>query len=156
MSLNLESISLTQVIETVLARLMVMSEEKGVELRADVQPDLPQVLADFKALEQVFMNLVHNAIKFTPAQGHVIVQARRNGPSVEVQVADTGVGLDPSDAARVFERFYKVDKGRTRETGTGLGLAIARHVLELHGSQLTVISEPGRGARFTFGLAAVE
>jgi len=102
------------------------------------------------------MNLVHNAIKFTPNGGCVTVRAVRQGRGVSVEVADTGMGMDQSEAARVFERFYKVDKGRNRAEGAGLGLAIARHLLELHGSRLTVVSEIGRGSRFSFALPIVQ
>jgi two-component system phosphate regulon sensor histidine kinase PhoR len=156
LSLNPEAVSAKDVIDGVCARLMVTSDERSLSLTADVQEDLPCVLADFVALEQVLMNLVHNAIKFTPKEGAVTVRARRHGPSVEIEVADTGIGLDPEDADRVFERFYKVDKGRNRGNGTGLGLAIARHLVELHGSRLQVISTPGRGSRFSFALPVAE
>jgi signal transduction histidine kinase len=98
------------------------------------------------------MNLVHNAVKFTPAGGHVMVRATRQGRGVQIEVADTGVGMDAGEASRIFERFYKVDKGRNRADGAGLGLAIVRHLLELHGSRLQVVSEVGRGSRFSFAL----
>lgn len=152
LSLNLERVALGSVIDGVRSRLALMAEEKSINLAADVQDDLPSVTADFIALEQVLMNLVHNAIKFTLAEGWVTLRARRHGPSVQVEVVDSGVGMEPADAARIFERFYKVDKGRNRGNGTGLGLAIARHLLELQGSRLHVVSEVGRGSRFTFAL----
>ncbi|GAC1403248.1 MAG: hypothetical protein NVSMB52_17250 [Chloroflexota bacterium] len=107
---------------------------------------------DPKRLEQVLINLLHNAIKFTPAGGTVTVGAVRQGRGVHIEIVDTGVGMEPSEAARVFERFYKIDRGRNRAHGAGLGLAIARHLLELHGSQLHVVSEVGRGSRFYFAL----
>jgi two-component system, OmpR family, phosphate regulon sensor histidine kinase PhoR len=156
LSLNPEAVAVAEVIDGVRSRLAVMAEEKSLSLIGDMQEDLPCVLADYVALEQVLMNLVHNAIKFTPSGGTVSVRARRRGLSVEVEVADTGVGMDPREADRVFERFYKVDKGRHRGNGTGLGLAIARHLLDLQGSKLQVISEPGRGSRFTFALPIAE
>jgi two-component system phosphate regulon sensor histidine kinase PhoR len=156
LSLNPEAISIKHVIDGVRSRLAVMAEEKSLSITADIQDQLPCVLADFTALEQVLMNLVHNAIKFTPEGGTVSLRARRRGPSVEIEVADTGIGMDPNEADRIFERFYKVDKGRHRGNGTGLGLAIARHLLELQASKLVVISESGRGSRFSFALPIAE
>lgn len=156
LSLKIEEVSVQQVVDEVRSRLAMMADEKEIALETDVQPKLPPVLADFSALEQVFMNLVHNAIKFTPEHGTVTLRARRNGPGVEVEVVDTGVGMEPLASDRVFERFYKVDKGRHRGTGTGLGLAIARHVLELQGSRLSVVSTPNEGSRFSFALPVAE
>ncbi len=156
LSLNMEAVDIAGLIDEVRSRLAMMANEKRIEMSADVQADLPAISADPAALEQVLMNLVHNAIKFTPEDGAVIIRARRHGPGVEVEVADTGVGMNAAEAARIFERFYKVDQARSRAEGTGLGLAIARHVLELHGSRLQVVSEPGRGSRFGFSLPMAE
>lgn len=152
LSLNVESVCLRDVLENVANRLAPTAQHKGVEVRLDIQDGSARVTADPKRLEQVLMNLMHNAVKFTPAGGQVTVRAVRQGRGVQFDVADTGVGMDPVEAGRVFERFYKVDKGRNRADGAGLGLAIARHLLELHGSQLHVVSEVGRGSRFSFAL----
>ncbi|HZT96078.1 MAG TPA: ATP-binding protein [Chloroflexota bacterium] len=152
LSLQLEAVELGHVVDEVMSRLAMAAEEKGVHLVADVQSGLAPILADPSALEQVLMNLVHNAIKFTPAGGSATVRARRDGRSAHVEVVDTGVGMTRGQAARIFERFYKVDEGRSRDQGTGLGLAIARHLLSLHGSNLRVVSEEGRGSRFIFVL----
>jgi two-component system phosphate regulon sensor histidine kinase PhoR len=152
LSLDIEGFSVSDLLTEVRDRLMPAAGEKGVAMHLDVQHSLPPVAADAKRIEQVVMNLLHNAIKFTPADGSVMVRARRQGRGVQVDVTDTGVGMASADAERIFERFYKVDKGRSREGGAGLGLAIARHLLELHGSQLQVVSEVGRGSRFSFAL----
>jgi two-component system phosphate regulon sensor histidine kinase PhoR len=152
LALDLDSVPVPALFEDVMNRLAPAAQEKGVDVRVDVPAPIPSVRADAKRLEQVVMNLVHNAIKFTPEGGTVSLQAVRRGPGVEIAVADTGVGMTAAEAARVFERFYKVDKGRARATGAGLGLAIARHLIELHGSRLRVVSEPGRGSRFSFAL----
>jgi signal transduction histidine kinase len=152
LSLNVETHSVKKIVAGVKNRLTIMAGEKSITLHTDVQRALPGVLVDAMAIEQVLMNLVHNAIKFTPSGGTVTLRARLSHPGVEIEVVDTGVGMEPSEAARVFERFYKVDKSRTRATGTGLGLAIAKHLLELHHSRLQVVSEPDRGSRFTFKL----
>jgi two-component system phosphate regulon sensor histidine kinase PhoR len=156
LSLNLESVPVRRLLDDIVNRLSPAAEEKGVEIAFDVQDTLPDVRADPRRIEQVMMNLLHNAIKFTPRGGLVTLRAVRQGRGVQIDVSDTGVGMDPAEAARVFERFYKVDRGRSRAEGAGLGLAIARHLLELHGSQLHVISEIGRGSRFYFALAVAE
>jgi two-component system, OmpR family, phosphate regulon sensor histidine kinase PhoR len=156
LSLQIEGLAITDLLSEVRNRLLPAAEEKGVAMQLDVQDALPPVAADAKRIEQVIMNLLHNAIKFTPAAGSVTLRARRQGRGVQVDVMDTGVGMDSAEADRIFERFYKVDKGRSREGGAGLGLAIARHLLELHGSQLQVVSEVGRGSRFSFALPLAE
>lgn len=150
--LSLQRVPVPPLVEDVVNRLIPAAEEKEVDVSLDMQAGLPDVRADPKRLEQVLMNLVHNAIKFTPGGGKVTIHARRQGRGVQIEVADTGVGMTSSEAERVFERFYKVDKGRNRAAGAGLGLAIARHLLELHGSRLHVVSVVGRGSRFTFAL----
>lgn len=156
LSLNVQSFVLQDLLEDVISRLVPTAVEKEIEVRLDVPEDPIYIDADSKRLEQVLMNLMHNAIKFTPSSGKVTIQAARQGPGVRVEVADTGVGMEPSEASRIFERFYKVDKGRNRAEGAGLGLAIARHLLELHGTKLQVVSEAGRGSRFSFALPAAD
>lgn len=155
LSLEPEPLEVQEALDSVVNRLAPMAHEKGVAMYCDVQEGLPEVLADAKRIEQVLMNLAHNGIKFTPPGGEVVLRARRRGPGVEVEVVDTGAGMEPGDAARVFERFYKVDRGRKRDAGAGLGLAIARHLVELHGGRLQAVSEVGRGSRFWFNLPAV-
>lgn len=156
LSLKIGPSSVARVIDDVRNRLIVAADEKRLHLITDVEDGLPDALADPNALEQVLMSLVHNAIKFTPEGGVITVRARRHGRSLDIEVVDTGIGMDSSEAARVFERFYKVDKGRNRAQGTGLGLAICRHLLELHGTKLHVVSSPGRGSRFSFPLAIAD
>ncbi len=155
LSLRIEPTDVYQLLDGVVGRLAATAEGKSVSVTLDVQTGLPAVAVDPDRIEQVLLNLVHNAIKFTPSGGQVTLRARRQGPGIYVEVIDTGVGMDSSEAARVFERFYKVDRGRTRVGGSGLGLAIARHLLQLHGSQLQLVSEIGRGSRFSFALPLV-
>ena len=152
LTLDVACTDLEQLIRDVLARLAPTAEEKDVSLMADIRHELPNVRADRKRIEQVLMNLVHNGIKFTPAGGRVTVRAVRQGLAVSVDVVDTGIGMDADQAARIFERFYKLDKGRNRSGGSGLGLAISKHLLELHRSGLQVVSEAGRGSKFSFSL----
>jgi two-component system phosphate regulon sensor histidine kinase PhoR len=114
------------------------------------------VHADRDRLAQILINLVDNAVKYTPAGGRATVSARVTEPgTVEVAVADTGVGIPPADLPRITERFYRVDRARSRELGgTGLGLAIVKHLVIAHGGDLRIESEPGRGTTVRFTLPA--
>jgi two-component system phosphate regulon sensor histidine kinase PhoR len=126
---------------------------KGIRLIADCPETLPKVLADQGQLEQVLLNLLDNAIKYTPDGGDVTIQARSQGERVLVSVSDTGIGIPSKDLPRIFERFYRVDEGRSREQGgTGLGLAIVKHIVQLHGGEINVVSEAGKGSTFTVQL----
>ncbi len=114
---------------------------------------LPRVMADQGRLEQVVVNLLENAIKYTPDGGTVRLFTEDGGEYVKVSVADTGIGIPFKDLPRIFERFYRVDEARTREQGgTGLGLAIVKHIVQLHGGAVAVTSEPGKGSIFSFTL----
>lgn len=135
------------------ARLRLQAERGGLTLSVDCG-GLPAVQADATRIEQVLVNLIHNAIKFTPGGGRITVSAGRRDGWVEFSVQDTGVGIAAEDQARIFERFYKTDPSRNR-SGTGLGLAIARHVVEAHGGRIGVESHEGQGSRFFFTLPLI-
>jgi two-component system phosphate regulon sensor histidine kinase PhoR len=136
-------------------RLRLFAERQGVSLRIDTDPVLPHVRGDTARLGQVVVNLVHNAVKFSPDGGEILVRARAVGREVVTSVQDHGVGIPRLAQARVFERFYKVDRARLRAEaggGTGLGLAIARHVIEQHGGRIWLESVEGQGSTFSFAL----
>lgn len=150
MPLRLVETPVADLIEPVLQRMQPQAEPKGLHLAAKYD-QAPQVLADPDNVRRALQNLVHNAIKFTPVDGTVTVGATDAGEDVRFWVQDTGVGIDPDDLPRVFERFYKADRTRS-ESGTGLGLAIARHIVEAHGGRIWVESVYGKGATFYFTL----
>jgi two-component system, OmpR family, phosphate regulon sensor histidine kinase PhoR len=144
--LQLGPVAVEDVVESVLAIMRPRAQTRGVTLTSALPSDLPDVSADHDRLEQVLINLVDNAVKYTDAGGRVTVSARRADALVEIAVADTGVGIPPADLPRITERFYRVDRARSRELGgTGLGLAIVKHLVIAHGGELTIGSEPGRG-----------
>jgi two-component system phosphate regulon sensor histidine kinase PhoR len=137
-------------------RLRLQAERAGLELEIQCPPDLPTVLADPPRIEQVIVNLLHNAIKYTPLGGKIVLSAHllgENKPGGEIvfAVQDTGVGISDDDLPRIFERFYKADRSRSGG-GTGLGLAIARHLVEAHGGKIWVESTLGKGSKFSFTL----
>ena len=140
-----------RVVRDAAGRLRPQAEKQGLELDVDVGPDLPMVQGDAEHLERVVVNLVHNALKFTPSGGSVVVRAAAANGAVRVEVSDTGAGILPEDLTRVFERFYKADRSR-ESGGTGLGLAVARHTVEAHGGTIEAASKPGKGSTFAFTL----
>ena len=135
-------------------RLSLQAERGGLSLSIECPEDLPLVMADANRAQQVVVNLLHNAIKFTPSGGNVAVGAQAQGNFIHFYVRDTGIGIAPEDLPRIFERFYKVDRSRAT-SGTGLGLAIARHLVEAHGGKIWVESEPGQGSSFSFTIPIV-
>lgn len=140
-----------EVLDRALDRLRPQISRAGLELRNEVPAELPDMDADRARVEQVVLNLVHNAIKFTPTGGTITVSARTEPSAILVTVADTGVGVAPDEIPRLFERFYKADRARSSE-GTGLGLAIAKHIVQVHGGSIWLESTPGAGSRFSFTL----
>ena len=120
-------------------------------MKLDIVSGLPSVFADGARMEQILVNLIHNAIKFTPPGGRITVSSGAETGKITVSVSDTGVGISEDDLPRVFERFYKADRARAGG-GTGLGLAIAKHVVEAHGGRIWVESVEGRGATFSFSI----
>ncbi|HSB67586.1 MAG TPA: ATP-binding protein [Anaerolineales bacterium] len=147
--LNLVPTRPIDIIQPAEERLRLQAERNGLTLSLDCIETLPAVLADGARIQQVLVNLLHNAIKFTPSGGQVTVGAILQDQSVRFAVSDTGIGIAAEDLLRIFERFYKVDRSRS-SSGTGLGLAIARHLVEAHGGRIWAESEPGKGSTFYF------
>ena len=136
-------------------RLRLFAERQGVRLVVETAAELPRVKGDASRLGQVVVNLVHNAVKFSPDGGDVTVRTYATASEVVTAVEDHGIGVPAAARGRIFERFYKVDRARLRAEvggGTGLGLAIARHVVEQHGGRIWVESDEGAGSTFSFAL----
>jgi two-component system, OmpR family, phosphate regulon sensor histidine kinase PhoR len=155
--LSLEPVSLAPIVDHIVALFRERAEEKHIRLSAEVSGDLPLGRADPRALEQVLTNLLDNAVKYGTDGVSVTVRASREADSLRVSVADTGAGIDEAHLPRLFERFYRVDPGRSRDVGgTGLGLSIVKHLVEAMGGRVGVESAPGRGTTFTFTLRTFE
>ena len=152
--LRLEETSLNLIVRQVVGELNPFAEGQKVTVDIDDTPELPMVRADGGQIRQVVTNLLHNAIKFTPEGGRVLISTVARSNSVEVSISDTGAGISPDDIPHVFERFYKVDKARSGG-GTGMGLAIAKHIVKAHGGSIWVESEEGKGSVFYFRLPLV-
>jgi two-component system phosphate regulon sensor histidine kinase PhoR len=155
--LKREPVDLQRVVPLVLALYRERAEKKGVRLSAEVAPSLPVVEADARALEHVLSNLVDNAVKYCPSGARIVVNATPDEDRVKLVVADTGPGIAAEHLPRVFERFYRVDAGRSRELGgTGLGLSIVKHMVEAMRGKVSVESRVGAGSTFTVSLPRVE
>jgi two-component system phosphate regulon sensor histidine kinase PhoR len=156
-SLRIEATDLGEVVDSVIGIIRPRAQSGGVALETALGPDVLPVKADRDRLAQILINLVDNAVKYTPAGGQVTVSAHAAPPGmVEITVRDTGVGIPAADLPRITERFYRVDKARSRELGgTGLGLAIVKHLVIAHGGELQIASELDKGTTVRFTLPAV-
>jgi signal transduction histidine kinase len=152
MELELSDFSLPGAIDNTLTLVRERAHRRSIELQRDVDAQLGVVRADERKVKQVLLNLLSNALKFTPEGGRVAVRATMYGGSAEIAVTDTGVGVAPDDQATVFEEFRQVGKAEKKAEGTGLGLAISRKFVELHGGRIRVTSEVGKGSTFAFTL----
>lgn len=149
-------VSLREVLVGIVEQMRPALAEKAIQLSAAIAPDLPMLSVDRQRLEQVLLNLLDNALRYTPAQGVIRLSATLGQDEVLVSVSDSGPGIAPEDLTRVFDRFYRGDKSRARSSGgTGLGLAIAKALIEAHGGQIWAENLPNGGARFSFTLPLV-
>jgi signal transduction histidine kinase len=134
-------------------KFQLAADKKGVHLQLNVADTLGLVQADIGLMERTLENLLGNAVAHTPGGGHVRLTVSSASDGVTVEVSDTGVGIPRGDLARIFERFYRVDKARSLASeGSGLGLAIVKRIVELHASEIHVESTVGVGTRFWFTL----
>jgi histidine kinase len=154
-SLDVRSIAVSNLVQTTVKRLSPQATAKRITLRSNLPSDLPPVQADEDRITQVLVNLVANAIQYTPEEGDVTISAARQADEIHISVKDSGIGIPPEFLANLFTRFYRVDKSRSRNAGggSGIGLTIARHLVEAHGGQIWAESKgDGQGSIFTFSL----
>lgn len=149
LSLDLTPAAPCDLLVSACKRMQLQAERAGLNLRVECATDLPKVTIDSQRLEQVLVNLIHNAVKFTKPGGEVVLFAEAGIGEVRFAVRDTGIGIPAEDVPRIFERFYRVDKSRAG-SGTGLGLSIARHIVEAHRGRIWAESIEGQGSAFYF------
>jgi two-component system phosphate regulon sensor histidine kinase PhoR len=147
--LEFEPVRPEMLIQGAVERLYLQAERAGLHIEIEENRGLPAVLADPPRMQQVLMNLLHNAIKFTPVGGRITLAAEPEAGGVVFRIRDTGVGIPAEDLPRIFERFYKADRARSGG-GTGLGLAISKHLVEAHGGRIWAESVQGGGSTFYF------
>jgi two-component system, OmpR family, phosphate regulon sensor histidine kinase PhoR len=157
LEIELVPVSLLALIEGCAETSLLKATRKQIAFEADVPPGVPAVRGDPGLLHDVLQNLIDNAVQYTPAGGRIFVSVTTKEREAVVTVTDTGIGIPLAEQERIFERFYRVDAGRSREAGgTGLGLSIAKHIVEAQGGRLWVESEVGRGSKFSFSILLAE
>ena len=150
MRMSFRYFNIDEFLRAVVNEMKPMAAEKGIELVYIPSRDKLQLLGDKSKLRQVLVNLIQNAVKYTE-KGNVTLSVEEEKNTGRIIVKDTGIGISEEDLERIFERFYRVDKARSREVGgTGLGLAIVKHIIEAHGSKIEVKSMPEKGSEFSF------
>ena len=152
MELELSEFDLPNALDNALTLVRERASRRGIRLGSTVDPRLGTIGGDERKVKQVLLNLLSNALKFTPEGGRIDVDARLDDEVAEVSVADTGIGIAPEDQAAVFEEFRQVGTADKKAEGTGLGLALSRKFIELHGGRIWVKSTVGAGSTFTFTL----
>jgi len=155
MKMTFRYFPLHEFLTQIISELSSLAQQKKISLSLESNNESLEVFGDKEQLKIVFSNLISNAIKFTDQNGSIIVSYEKTIPGVRITVKDNGCGISEEHLPRIFERFYRVDKNRSREVGgTGLGLAITKHIIEAHGSKIDVQSELGKGSAFRFTLKA--
>jgi two-component system phosphate regulon sensor histidine kinase PhoR len=152
--LDYRAIQPAVLVDASVARMQTQIDHAGLTVGVDTARAMAPAMLDAARIEQVLINLIQNAVKFTPASGSITIRAFERAGTLVIDVIDTGAGIHEDELPRVFERFYKSDRAR-RSSGTGLGLAIAKHIVLAHGGQIGVRSELGRGSTFTIELPMV-
>jgi signal transduction histidine kinase len=156
LQLHTDSVFLQQLIQDTVETMTAQAASRQLSLNGEVEKELSPITADSRRIQRVLYNLIQNAIRHTPADGSINVRAMDIGGAVEVQVADTGEGIPDEDLSRVFERSYRSERSRSRQSGgAGLGLSIAKGIVEAHGGRIWVNSELGQGSVFSFTLPKV-
>jgi two-component system phosphate regulon sensor histidine kinase PhoR len=149
--LQLKPVSPVDLITAAVERMRLQAERAGLNLLLDYQESFPSIVVDAERMQQVFINLIHNAIKFTLPGGSIFVSVKKEENNIIFTIKDTGIGIPAEDLSRIFERFYKTDRARSGG-GTGLGLSIARHTIEAHGGKIWAESIQNQGSTFYISL----
>jgi histidine kinase len=155
--LNLELFTVKELVDITRKRLIRQFEEKDVSLELNIPEDLPEISVDADRMGQVFINLIGNSLQYTPAGGAVKISAEQQNEQILVTISDTGIGISPENLSKVFTRFFRVEKSRSRAGGgSGIGLTIAKHLVESHGGKLWAESEGlGKGSTFKMLLRSI-
>lgn len=157
LALEPQPLDLGKVIEETIHSHSWLIEEKGLQIQVEAFPGTPRVLGDPERVEQILTNLISNACRYTPVGGQITIIAKCRDRVVETIICDTGIGIQKHDLEHIFERFFRSDDPLVREQpGTGLGLSIAKSLVELHGGEIWVKSQVGKGSEFGFTLPVVE
>jgi histidine kinase len=157
--LDIQPLDVFSIARTVIKRLTPQAESKRLSLGFELPPDLPRVLADEDRLIQILTNLMGNALQYAPDGGSVTISAKQMNHQIQISVRDTGIGISPEHLSHVFDRFYRIDKSRSRRAGggSGIGLTIARALVEAHGGRIWAESPgSGQGSTFSFTLPILE
>jgi two-component system phosphate regulon sensor histidine kinase PhoR len=150
---DLKPESFSEVLDKVYNLLADNAYRKNIDIKLNVEDNLPPVYMVKQQIEQVIINLLDNAIKYTPEGGNINIEVKKSGDKMFFSIQDSGIGIPEEDKKRIFERFYRVDKARSRSMGgTGIGLSIVRNIIKQHSSEISVESEEGKGSKFTFYL----
>jgi len=152
--LKMSQVDISALLRSIAEKFMLRAEKARVSLQVNVPDDLRSLIGDGDRLAQVFTNLVDNALKFTPANGHVTLSAKKAGAQMEISITDTGTGVQQEALPHLFDRFYQADSSRAggEKHGAGLGLAIVKEIVEAHGGKIGVRSQVGYGTMFTIHL----
>ncbi|HEY5729757.1 MAG TPA: ATP-binding protein [Anaerolineales bacterium] len=156
--LDVRSLDVSSLVQTVTNRLAPQAQSKRISLDFELTPDLPPVLADEDRIIQVLTNLTGNALQYTPEGGRITITAKQVDDETQISIRDTGVGIPPEHLSHIFDRFYRVDKSRSRQAGggSGIGLTIARALVEAHSGRIWVESDGENGSTFFFSLPLVK
>jgi two-component system sensor histidine kinase VicK len=155
MQWNMKQIDIYKVVSDCAYKMNISAKQKNQTLVFDGDIDIPVIMGDKDRIEQVIVNILSNAIKYTPEGGKIEIKIAKEEDSVVIKVSDTGLGIPKEDLPRLFERFYRVDKARSRMLGgTGLGLSIAKQIVEAHKGTIKIQSEYGQGTQVFISLPA--
>ncbi|MCK4492115.1 MAG: hypothetical protein KAU03_05790, partial [Candidatus Altiarchaeales archaeon] len=156
MKFEMKDIQIEEVIKNSVQDMHSYAKGKGLTLKTEIQPNLPLIHGDKNRLTQVLTDLIDNGTKFTE-KGGIVIKAQREKNNILVKVKDTGIGISKENTNKLFTKFYQIDSSLSRRYGgTGLGLAICRRIIEEHGGQIWVESEPGKGSIFQFTLQIIK